>query len=231
MAQAASLFQTSLSRVSLLQSSFFEDGTAEQHCGSEHPSVACRITWNVSHNPGVTRFVRNWNIDTGITMALQIALTLVIALLLRRIVHRVITRLTVRMSEGTMSERLREKTRTIFDGSPVLVSERRRQRAETMGSVLRHLASIMILGTAVISILGVLGLNLAPILASASVIGVAVGFGAQNIVKDFRSGNFMLLEDQYGVGDVIDVGPAKGTVEAVSLRITRLRDINGVVWY
>ena len=67
--------------------------------------------------------------------------------------------------------------------------------------------------------------------ASASIIGVAVGFGAQNLVKDFLSGIFMLLEDQYGVGDVIDVGAATGTVEAVTLRITRLRDINGVVWY
>jgi small-conductance mechanosensitive channel len=220
-----------LRTVTALAPSLFQNGTPEQYCSSAHPSVVCRITWNVTHNPGVTRFVRAWNVDTWLTMAFQIALTLVIALLLRRIAHRIITRLTIRMAEGTMSERLREKTRTIFDGSPVLVSERRRQRAETMGSVLRHIASILILGTAVVSVLGALGLNLAPILASASVIGVAVGFGAQNIVKDFLSGMFMLLEDQYGVGDVIDVGPAKGTVEAVSLRITRLRDIDGVVWY
>jgi moderate conductance mechanosensitive channel len=211
--------------------SLFQDGTPERFCSSAHPSVVCRLTWNVTHSPDITRFVRAWNIDTWTTVVLQIAVTLVIAMLLRRIVHRIITRLTIRMAETTMSERLLEKTRTIFDGSPVLVSERRRQRAETMGSVLQHIASILILGTAAISVLGALGLDLAPILASASVIGVAVGFGAQNIVKDFLSGMFMLLEDQYGVGDVIDVGPAKGTVEAVSLRITRLRDVNGVVWY
>jgi small conductance mechanosensitive channel len=142
-----------------------------------------------------------------------------------------ITRITLRMAEGTMSERIRERTRTIFDGSPVLVSERRRQRAETMGSVLRSIASIIVLGAAALTVLGYLGLYLAPVLASASIIGVAVAFGAQNLVKDFLTGMFMLLEDQYGVGDVIDVGTAKGTVEAVTLRTTRLRDVNGVVWY
>ena len=80
-------------------------------------------------------------------------------------------------------------------------------------------------------ILGDMGLNLAPVLASAGVLGVAIGFGAQNLVQDFLAGIFMLLEDQYGVGDVIDVGGTSGTVEAVSLRITRMRDVNGVVWH
>ena len=202
----------------------------ERYCMPGEPSLACRITWGATHNADFTRFFRTW-LDRPLTGLVQIAITLVIALILRHLAHRLITRVTLRMAEGTMPERLRERTRTIFDGSPALISERRRQRAETMGSVLRSVASILILGTALISMLGTFGLNLAPILASASVIGVAVGFGAQNIVKDFLSGIFMLLEDQYGVGDVVDVGPAKGTVEAVSLRITRLRDVNGVVWY
>ena len=79
--------------------------------------------------------------------------------------------------------------------------------------------------------LGDLGVNLAPVLASAGVVGIAVGFGAQNLVRDFLAGIFMLMEDQYGVGDVINIGDATGTVEAVSLRTTRLRDINGVVWH
>ena len=76
-----------------------------------------------------------------------------------------------------------------------------------------------------------LGVNIAPIIASAGIIGVALGFGAQTLVKDFLSGIFMIFEDQYGVGDVVDVGEASGTVEAVSLRVTRLRDVNGTVWY
>ncbi|RAY11939.1 mechanosensitive ion channel family protein [Actinomadura craniellae] len=193
--------------------------------------IPCRLVWNVTHNGDVTRFVHAWNIDLWANRLVAIVITFVIALIIRRITHNAITKITLRMAEGTMSERVRERSRTVFDGSPALLSERRAQRAKTLGSVLRSIASIVIMGTALFSVLGEIGLNLAPVLASASVIGVAVGFGAQNIVKDFLAGLFMLLEDQYGVGDIIDVGPAKGTVEAVTLRVTRLRDVNGVVWY
>ena len=79
--------------------------------------------------------------------------------------------------------------------------------------------------------LGELGINLAPIVASAGVVGVALGFGAQNLIKDFIAGIGIILEDQYGVGDVVDLGEAVGTVEAVGLRVTRLRDVEGTVWY
>ncbi|MFB9834445.1 mechanosensitive ion channel family protein [Actinoallomurus acaciae] len=208
---------------------FADQGNAGSYC-RKPITTACRLTWNVSHNGDVTSTYSNW-IDTPLTVALKIVISIVIAMLLRRVVNRLITRITIRMAEGTMPERLRERTRTVFDGSPVLISERRRQRAETMGSVLRSIASIIILGSAAINILRYLHLDVTPFLASASIIGVAVAFGAQNLVKDFLTGMFMLLEDQYGVGDVIDVGSAKGTVEAVTLRTTRLRDVNGVVWY
>jgi small conductance mechanosensitive channel len=76
-----------------------------------------------------------------------------------------------------------------------------------------------------------LGIDVGPILASAGVVGVALGFGAQTLVKDYLAGIFMILEDQYGVGDLIDVGPAQGTVEEIGLRVTRLRSKEGVVWY
>ncbi|MGO9779079.1 MAG: mechanosensitive ion channel family protein [Streptosporangiaceae bacterium] len=111
-------------------------------------------------------------------------------------------------------------------------SERRHQRAHALGSILRSAASVTIFAIAVAIGLGDLGVNLAPVLASAGVVGIAVGFGAQNLVRDFLAGIFMLLEDQYGVGDVINIGDSTtGTVEAVSLRTTRLRDVNGVVWH
>jgi small conductance mechanosensitive channel len=81
-------------------------------------------------------------------------------------------------------------------------------------------------------ILDVVGLPIAPLLASAGIVGVAVGFGAQSLVKDFLSGIFLILEDQYGVGDLVDTGMGTvGTIEAVGLRVTRLRDGTGVVWY
>jgi small conductance mechanosensitive channel len=97
--------------------------------------------------------------------------------------------------------------------------------------VLNHVASIVIMGTAVLTVLDRLTIPIAPLLTSVGILGVAIGFGAQELVKDFIAGMFMLLEDQYGVGDVIDSGSAIGTVEAVTLRVTRLRDADGRVWY
>jgi small-conductance mechanosensitive channel len=117
------------------------------------------------------------------------------------------------------------------DMEHALVDERRHQRVRALGSILRSAASIAIFSIAGVVILGDLGINLAPLLASAGVVGVAIGFGAQNLVRDYLSGIFMLLEDQYGVGDSITVGDASGTVETVTLRITRMRDTKGVVWH
>jgi small-conductance mechanosensitive channel len=112
-----------------------------------------------------------------------------------------------------------------------LIDERRQQRVRALGSVLRSAASVTIFSIAGLTILGDLGVNLAPLLASAGVVGIAIGFGAQNLVRDYLSGIFMLVEDQFGVGDVITVGDATGTVETVTLRITRLRSVNGIVWH
>ena len=107
-------------------------------------------------------------------------------------------------------------------------------RTETLGNVLRSLASLIIWTGAVFVAVGSLrtiDINLGPLIAGAGIIGVALGFGSQSLVKDFLSGIFMLLEDQYGVGDIVDVGPATGIVEGITLRTTRLRDVEGVLWH
>jgi small-conductance mechanosensitive channel len=105
------------------------------------------------------------------------------------------------------------------------------RRVETIAALLRSVVSATVWTIAALMALSELGLNLGPLIAGAGIVGVAVGFGAQNLVRDFLSGIFMLMEDQYGVGDVIDAGPATGTVESVGLRTTRLRDVNGTVWH
>ncbi|MEW9530101.1 mechanosensitive ion channel family protein [Microbispora sp. NPDC049125] len=166
-----------------------------------------------------------------VDVLLVLVLILAGALIVRNVIHRLITGLTLRASEGVLPERLRNRALLSGNATTAILTERRRQRAETMGSVLRSLASVLVLGTAALMMLQRLGLPLAPLLTSVGIIGVAVGFGAQELVKDFIAGMFMLLEDQYGVGDVIDTGVATGTVEAVTLRITRLRDADGKVWY
>jgi len=110
-------------------------------------------------------------------------------------------------------------------------STRRAQRARTMGSLLKSIINGVIAAVAITMVLSELEVNIAPILASAGILGLALGFGAQTLVKDFLSGIFIFVEDQYGVGDVVDLGEASGTVEAVSLRVTRLRGLNGTGWY
>ncbi|WP_328669155.1 mechanosensitive ion channel family protein [Streptomyces sp. NBC_00328] len=165
----------------------------------------------------------NWS--TWLAIGLRVLLVLVIAAVLRVFVRRAITKLIDRMS----------RTAQAVDGTALgglLVNvERRRQRSQAIGSVLRSVASFLIMGTAALMILGTFEINLAPLLASAGVAGVAIGFGARNLVTDFLSGVFMILEDQYGVGDVIDAGVASGEVIEVGLRVTKLRGDNGEIWY
>ena len=112
-----------------------------------------------------------------------------------------------------------------------LQSERTEQRTRTVGSLLHYVATITIYTVAVFMALAELGLSIAPLIASAGIVGVALGFGAQSLVKDFLSGLFMLMEDQYGVGDVVDLGEASGTVERVTLRVTTVRSLDGTVWF
>ncbi|MEO3811899.1 mechanosensitive ion channel family protein [Sphaerisporangium sp. B11E5] len=168
-----------------------------------------------------------------VAWVIGLAIIIVGALVVRAVLQRLIDRVIRRAAEGLRPDRVRQRQAAEQDISPtaLLLHERRRQRAETLGSVLRSLTSVVVFGTAALMLLGRLGLDLAPVLTSVGILGVAVGFGAQELVKDFIAGMFMLLEDQYGVGDHIDTGAAVGTVEAVTLRITRLRDADGRVWY
>lgn len=110
-------------------------------------------------------------------------------------------------------------------------STRRAQRARSLGTLLKSITTTVVFGVAFVMALSEVGMDVAPILASAGVLGLAIGFGAQNLVKDFLSGVMMMIEDQYGVGDAVDLGEAVGTVEAVGLRVTRVRDVDGTVWY
>jgi moderate conductance mechanosensitive channel len=186
------------------------------------------------HLAELPKYVRDhsrWVIEIPI----RILVIIVVALILRAVLHRMISRLVRPVHVGAVPRVLRPFTERAQNsallGSTGLMSERRNQRAATIGSVLKSAVSLLVLVIAVLTVLSELGINLAPFIAGTSIVGVALGFGAQNIVKDFLSGMFMMLEDQYGVGDVIDFEKATGTVEAVGLRTTRLRDVNGTVWY
>jgi small-conductance mechanosensitive channel len=165
-----------------------------------------------------------------IAKPLAILLLFVVALAARWFLHRVITRLVRRAAEGLPSGVLRRHRDPDPDPAALVVG-RRVQRAETMGSLLRSIASITVFTIFGITAVAELGYPVGPLIASAGVVGVALGFGAQSLVKDFLAGICMIFEDQYGVGDVVDLGEADGTVEAVGLRVTRVRDVQGTVWY
>ena len=165
-----------------------------------------------------------------IAKPLAILILVLLALGIRWFLHRVIDRLVRRAAEGLPSPVLRRRRERAQQGQTVLAG-RRVQRAETMGSLLKSITSIVVFTIFGITAIAELGYPVGPLLASAGVVGVALGFGAQSLVKDFLSGIFMIFEDQYGVGDSVDLGEAGGTVEAVGLRVTRLRDVEGTVWY
>jgi small conductance mechanosensitive channel len=190
-------------------------------CGST-PGIACRLVWDLTHNTGAADLTTVYLAGPA-KLAIRIGFVVLIALMIRVAAHRAISKITARASKDIANGTDRAHL--------LLFRERRQQRATALGSILSNAASLTIFGIAAVIILGDLGLNLAPLLASTAVLGVALGFGAQNLVQDFLAGIFMLVEDQYGVGDVIDIEGTSGTVEAVSLRITRLRDVNGVVWH
>jgi len=171
-------------------------------------------------------------LDALVHTGIQLALIVVVAVVVRAVVIRVIRHASAGAGVPGLVTLLRRR-RGITDADRIRAfgSARRAQRARTVGSVIGNAATIVIFGTAFTMALGQVGVNLAPVLASAGVLGLAVGFGAQNLVKDFLSGIFMLLEDQYGVGDHVDLGDAVGTIERVGLRTTTVRDVTGMVWY
>ncbi|WP_406046929.1 mechanosensitive ion channel family protein [Kribbella sp. NBC_00889] len=150
---------------------------------------------------------------------------------LRWVLHKLIRRFARRTGNGAVAGVLSKSKIGQGFVENNLAGERRTQRAETIASLLCSTVTIVLTSILVVMVLAELGFNILPVIASASIIGVALGFGAQTLVKDFLAGVFMIFEDQYGVGDLIDMEKATGVVVAVGLRITTLRGEDGTTWY
>ena len=170
-----------------------------------------------------------WVLGTPLQVIIIIVAALIVQIVLVRVIHKIVKRTSDRARIERL-EQTRKYTRTA-ELSEMLMTQRTEQRAAAIGTLLTSSVSLIVWTVAVLMALEALGVNVAPLLASAGVVGVALGFGAQNMVKDYLSGIFLIIEDQFGVGDVVDLGPVIGTVEEVALRYTRLRDLSGVVWY
>lgn len=172
--------------------------------------------------------VAAWALDRGVQIVATVLLALIVRWLAVRAITRIVTVMT-RKSKARVSETGRAGR--VLAQATGLAHTRHTQRVNTLGSLLRSIVTAVVTLIAVLTVMAIVGLPLGPVLASAGVGGVALGFGAQSLVRDFLSGVFMIFEDQYGVGDVIDTGSAVGTVEEVGLRVTRLCDADGVIWY
>ena len=219
-------------------------GTLTGSCG-DNPGIACRLAWDVTHSTSAAQLVRVY-LAGPVSDGLRILFVIVVALVVRAVANRVINKVTERAATATLpvaAAAIRPAIRRHRAPAPPVPSvpsaaaaaaagtERHEQRARALGSILRSGVSIVVFGIAALTILGDLGFNLTPLLLSTTVLGVALGFGAQNLIRDYLAGILMLVEDHYGVGDTINVKDATGTVEAMTLLTTRLRDVNGVVWH
>ena len=212
----------------------------ESACGPD-PGIVCDAVHGWTNSDNLARLAE-WTIEKPATVLLILAVAWIASRVVRRAIDRFIARLiaeredlvvdpTAVVSAPPMgpTEILAEKARRRFE-SLAVAKERSKQRATTLGAVLKSLATTTIWVMALLIALGEVGISLGPLIAGAGIAGIAIGFGAQSLVRDFLAGIFIVIEDQYGVGDVVDVGEGTGTIEAVTLRTTRLRDVTGVLW-
>jgi small conductance mechanosensitive channel len=212
----------------LIASVLAQAGPQPPPCGPpEEAGLVCTQVFDLTGNAGLARVS-----ELFVVRPAKIVLIVVLAWLVTRLLRRGIRRFVrgLRSVQADVALVAERSAGTLLRTSPVATA-RASQRAETIGSLLGSVSSFAVWTVAVFMAFAELGLEIGPLLAGAGIIGVALGFGAQNLVRDFLTGLFMLLEDQYGVGDVIDAGPATGIVEGVSLRTTRLRDVEGNVWH
>ena len=171
----------------------------------------------------VTDLVENYPVLFRIIAVILggLALNLALRILIKRIVAEVV--------RGVKKTHKVDDTMEL-NASPI-TAMRSVQRARTLGSVLNNTTTWVIASAVLILILSELGFSVTALVASAGIIGAALGFGAQSIVKDVLNGLFMVFEDQLGVGDVVDLGMAEGVVERVGIRITEIRDVSGTLWF
>lgn len=166
--------------------------------------------------------------------AIQLGVILLVALIARWLLHVGIQRViasSMKKAEAHGAEQGPSRLNELGSRLTGWDSGRHEQRTRTLGSLLGSIGTAVIAVIALMTMFSAVGVPLSPILASAGVGGLAIGFGAQALVKDLLSGIFMMIEDQYGVGDIITVGEITGTVEEVGLRVTRISDFTGKKWY
>ena len=200
-------------------------------CGDDR-NLICEWVFEQT-NSETGALLTTWFVDRPLRILFVLVLAWFVVRFLRRIVRRFVTEVGERSAGGRSGDdvavgSLRRRVNLMSSNNDP--TDRSFQRAITLGKLLESLVSILVWTTAIFVILGEVGISLAPLIASAGIASIAIGFGAQSIVRDFLAGIFVVIEDQYGVGDIIDVSCATGEVVEVGFRTTRLRDLEGVLW-
>lgn len=171
------------------------------------------------------------NIAEPIAILINIVITILLAMLVRWIMLKISNRVIRNVVDGVDKKARKLERKAEKTGKQVAMSPRAKQRAQTMGSVLNNSITWTIVIITLIIVLQELGVSVVAIAASAGVATAVIGFGAQNVIKDILNGLFLVFEDQFGVGDDVDLGLASGKVEEVGVRVTKVRDANGVLWF
>ena len=195
-------------------------------CG-ESPSWFCEGTWNLSHNRLLSRAV-DWFVAKPIAAVIILLIAALVNHWLRRLVTGVILKFADR---DKLAVSALEKVGVGAPSSLAVADPRTAMRGKTLAAVARAAVSVLVWSVGGLTVLGVFNLNLGPLLAGAGIAGIAVGLGAQSVVRDCIAGFFIILEDQFGVGDDVDLGLAAGTIESITLRSTSLRGGDGTAWH
>lgn len=197
-------------------------------CGAS-PNLICEWVFEQTDSEAWAKLA-DWLLDRPLRILFIVVLAWILVRVLQAMVHRFTDELAER---GARPVEANEKSLLHTPNRSAQREQHRvraQRRAVTLGVMLDSLVSIVVWTTAAFMVIGELGVSLGPLIASAGIAGIALGFGAQSIVRDFLAGIFVIVEDQYGVGDVIDVGEAVGTVEEVGFRTTLVRDVSGILW-
>ncbi len=206
--------------------------TAPTATASPTPTPSPTPSSTGSPMPHLTAAELNTAVNTFNSTLLQVAIAIGVGLIVWLVASFLIRQVVKRVLAGSQLTK-RRLFRWAAPALRALDSERRAQRAKTIGSLLNSVVVVVITTIVLIYVLKAFGVDIAPLLTSVGILGVAVAFGAQQLIRDFLSGIFLTLEDQFGIGDVIELGAGEvvGTVESVGLRITRVRAEDGAIWY
>jgi len=205
-------------------------------CGNS-PRALCEFVWEQTANEGLSAFT-DWFVARPLTIVVILLVTWIVTRIVRKVIRRTAYHVVAEPDLGTarlqhvVRRRVGSTRSTPAPDLDVLLRDpRRHARATAISTVLGSTATVVLWTLALLLVLGEVDIDLAPIIAGAGIAGVALGFGAQSLVKDCLAGLFILIEDQFGIGDIVDLGEAQGAVERVSLRATVVRGPDGTVWH